>query len=107
MSLEVKLPKFDPRLDRTGRPWRVDSEWACGMPVGAFMWLKHRKSVAKQKTFTFNGMLMREQLLSSLILLDPPYKRTISRGRMWSKPTVYLSSLILLDPPYKRTIIRG
>ena len=44
MSSEVKLPKWHPLLDPTGRPWRVDSAWACGMPLGAFRWIKCRKT---------------------------------------------------------------
>lgn len=31
---------MDPRLDLRGRPWRLDSEWALGMTVGAFMWMQ-------------------------------------------------------------------
>ena len=37
----------------------MDSELVHGMAVGAFMWISHCKSVAKQMTCTFNGMLMR------------------------------------------------
>ena len=59
MPSEVKHREFCPVLDRTGRPWREDSDWACGMPVGAFRWISHCKSVAKQITCTCNGMLMR------------------------------------------------
>ena len=44
MSSEVKLPNWHPLLDPTGRPWRVDSAWACGMPLGAFRWIKCRQS---------------------------------------------------------------
>ena len=78
----------------------MDLEWACGMPVGAFMWILHCKSVAKQITCTFNGLLMREQLLSSMILQDPPYKLTISRGRMWSKPNMYRTLRLLCSLIY-------
>ena len=37
----------------------MDAQLAYGMPVGAFKWISHCKSVAKQITCTFNGILMR------------------------------------------------
>ncbi|KAM0798138.1 hypothetical protein BDR22DRAFT_891653 [Usnea florida] len=45
MPSKVKVREFDPLLDRTGRPWRVDSKLAYGMPVGAFMWISHSSFV--------------------------------------------------------------
>ena len=42
----------------------MDSKLAYGMPVGAFMWISHCKSVAKQITCTFNGRLMRMRTAS-------------------------------------------
>ena len=82
----------------------MDSQWACGMPVGAFMWISHCKSVAKQITCTFNDMLMRaasfvpDSTRSSIQSNDKP-RKNVRQGKLISdSETAMIADLYTFGP---------
>ena len=78
----------------------MDSKLACGMTVGAFMWISHCKSVAKQIPCTFNGLLMKtassvpDSTRSSIHSDDKP------RKNVWQAKHISESEIVMVVDLY-------